>query len=157
MLKFAETKVVMTELPDEITLAISISGCKIRCPGCHSKFLWDNMGLDLTLKRLKELIDENEGITAVCFMGGEHDLDYLFKLCKFIKDKTKLKVGIYSGLGTLEPYDIYMTNKILDYIKIGDYKYQIGGLNSKFTNQKIYKIDYINNEYKLTNLNYKFL
>ena len=36
MLKYVNTAVVFQEIPDEVTLAINISGCPCRCPGCHS-------------------------------------------------------------------------------------------------------------------------
>ena len=42
-MKYVSTEVVFVEIPNEITLAINISGCKIRCPDCHSKYLWDDI------------------------------------------------------------------------------------------------------------------
>lgn len=38
-MKYSDAQVVFAEVPDEITLAISISGCPNRCPGCHSQHL----------------------------------------------------------------------------------------------------------------------
>ena len=38
-MKYIDTKIVFSEVPDEITLAINISGCPIHCADCHSKYL----------------------------------------------------------------------------------------------------------------------
>ncbi|SHF88735.1 hypothetical protein SAMN05444364_11530 [Prevotella scopos JCM 17725] len=42
MLRYINTDIVFQEFPDEVTLAINISGCPCRCPACHSQFLWAN-------------------------------------------------------------------------------------------------------------------
>ena len=70
MLKFKEIKVVFREIPEEITLAINITNCPIKCKDCHSKHLWENIGSDLTITKLNHLITENEGISCICFMGA---------------------------------------------------------------------------------------
>ena len=80
MLKYTDTEIVFREIPDEITLAINISGCPIHCPDCHSKELWQDIGEELTEEKLCSLIEENKGITCVCFMGGENDWLTLFSL-----------------------------------------------------------------------------
>ena len=48
MLKCCSYDVVCQEIPDEITLAVNISGCPNRCPGCHSPWLWEDEGEALT-------------------------------------------------------------------------------------------------------------
>ena len=55
-MKYVDAKIVFQEIPDEITLAISISGCTIHCAGCHSKYLWDDVGELLTIDSLKQLL-----------------------------------------------------------------------------------------------------
>ena len=52
MLKYTNTDIVFQEIPDEVTLAVNLSGCPCRCPGCHSPQLWGDIGEPLT--RLKE-------------------------------------------------------------------------------------------------------
>ena len=47
MLKYVNTDVVFQEIPDEVTLAINISNCPCHCPGCHSRYLWEDIGLSL--------------------------------------------------------------------------------------------------------------
>ena len=44
IMKYVNESVVFAEIPDEVTLAINISNCPCRCPGCHSKFLWGDIG-----------------------------------------------------------------------------------------------------------------
>ena len=44
MLKYVNTGVVFQEIPDEVTLAVNLSGCPCRCPGCHSRYLWQDVG-----------------------------------------------------------------------------------------------------------------
>ena len=48
MIKYVNTEVVFQEIPDETTLAINISGCPCHCPGCHSSYLWEDVGTPLT-------------------------------------------------------------------------------------------------------------
>jgi anaerobic ribonucleoside-triphosphate reductase activating protein len=137
-LKYKGYSIVFQEVPNEITLAINICGCPYQCKGCHSKYLWDDNGTELNEKELSSLIDKYKNyITCVCFMGGDWEFDILKKL----KNKVKsygLKTAIYSGsdsertLRILKRFDF-------DYIKIGSYNEELGGLNSKITNQKMYK------------------
>ena len=71
MLRYINTDIVFQEFPDEVTLAINISGCPCRCPGCHSQFLWANRGDELTAETLSALIHgAKDTITCVGFMGG---------------------------------------------------------------------------------------
>ncbi len=73
MLKYVDAKVVMAELPDEITLAINISNCPCHCKGCHSSYLANDIGKPLTITRIEKLLEENKGVTAICFMGGDSE------------------------------------------------------------------------------------
>ena len=70
-MKYVDTKVVFSEIPDEITLAINISGCPVKCSGCHSKYLWEDVGEPLNSDSLHHLIENHKGITCVAFMGGD--------------------------------------------------------------------------------------
>ena len=64
MMKYVDVKEVFAEIPDEITLAISISGCPIHCPGCHSQYLWADVGEPLTAEALDEMLKSHIGITC---------------------------------------------------------------------------------------------
>ena len=143
MLKYVDTKVVFRELPGEITLAINLSGCPCHCEGCHSPYLADDIGAELTTETLDTLIKRNDGITAVCFMGGDGDPKAVYDLACHVKDAIpEIKVGWYSGRAKLPEwfYPIYKDKVVLDYIKLGAYIVNFGGLDSLTTNQRLYKI-----------------
>lgn len=138
MLKYVDTKVVFAEIPDEITLAINISGCPCNCKGCHSSYLAKDIGEPLDLQHLTNLIDSNKGISCVCIMGGDANPSEVDDIAQDIKEYyPELKVGWYSGRQELSK-DIELGN--FDYIKLGPYIEEFGPLNSKTTNQRFYKV-----------------
>ena len=139
MLKYVDTKVVFAEIPDEITLAINISGCPCNCKGCHSSYLAKDIGEPLDLQHLTNLIDSNKGISCVCIMGGDANPSEVDDIAQDIKEYyPELKVGWYSGRQELSK-DIELGN--FDYIKLGPYIEEFGPLNSKTTNQRFYKVN----------------
>lgn len=137
MLKYYNAMVVFEEVPDEVSLAINISNCPCKCDGCHSRFLWLDIGTELTQKELGRLIDKNDGISCVCLMGGDIDHNYVLELASYVKKNyEKMKVCWYSGMDELD-CDL----KDFDYVKIGHYDKELGGLDKKTTNQRFYKIE----------------
>ena len=139
MLKYVDTKVVFAEIPDEITLAINISGCPCNCKGCHSSYLAEDIGEPLDLQHLTNLIDSNKGITCVGLMGGDANPSEVDDIAQDIKEYyPELKVGWYSGRQELNK-DIELSN--FDYIKLEPYIEEFGPLNSKTTNQRFYKVN----------------
>ena len=74
MLKFVDFKVTFSEVPDEISLCINLSGCPHKCKGCHSEYLQQDIGTVLTTQMLDKIIESNSGVTCVCFMGGDNHL-----------------------------------------------------------------------------------
>ena len=150
MLKYVNTMVTFSEVPDEITLCINITGCKIGCKNCHSPYLAEDIGNILNLQALTSLIDSNSGITCVCIMGGDANPSKVDDIAQDIKEYyPKLKVAWYSGKQELSK-DINL--EFFDFIKLGPYIEELGPLNSKTTNQRFYKIE--NN--KLIDITYKF-
>lgn len=138
MLKYVNTGVVFQEIPDEVTLAINISNCPCRCPGCHSKYLWADVGKPLTTSALDMLIrEQGEGVTCVCFMGGDADPALVGRLAGHVHTAHKgLRVGWYSGR-SLIPASV--DKGCFDYIKVGPYIAHLGCLKDKTTNQRLYK------------------
>lgn len=69
---YDDFQVVFQEVPGEISLCFSISGCPLRCEGCHSPFLWkEGNGNELTPEYFQTLLDQYSGFaTCVVFMGG---------------------------------------------------------------------------------------
>ena len=150
MLKYVETQVTFAEIPNEITLAINISNCPCHCEGCHSPYLSKNIGEILDLQHLTDLIDAQKGISCVCIMGGDNAPSEVDEIAENIKEYYhSLKVGWYSGKQELSKY-IDLEN--FDYIKLGPYKKELGGLNKKTTNQRFYKV--VDNE--LIDITYMF-
>lgn len=136
-MKYVDTKVVMQEVPDEITLAINISNCPCHCKSCHSSYLAQDIGEDLSIERLTQLGTEAEGITCIAFMGGDADPKRVNRLAKWVKEELDLKVCWYSGRDTISD-EINLEN--FDYIKVGRYDEFLGPLNSITTNQRLYKV-----------------
>lgn len=137
MVKYYNAMVVFEEIPDEITLAINITNCPCHCKGCHSEFLWEDKGISLTTEELDRLIEKNDGITTVCFMGGDAEPEVINVLAEYVHEVKHLKVGWYSGK---DEYYKNINFNNFDYIKLGHYDENLGGLNKETTNQRLFKI-----------------
>lgn len=142
MLKYLYCKEIFEEIPDEITLGISISGCTIHCSGCHSKELWEDKGTPLTVGQLNHLLDEHSGISCLLLLGGEHDIDSLIKL--FQASFKRINTAWYCGLDKI-PRDKQEILQYLDYVKIGHYDHKLGGLSNPDTNQRLYFLEHQDN------------
>lgn len=143
MLKYVDTKVVFAEVPDEITLCINISNCPCHCKGCHSPYLAEDIGEELNIDSLHEIISSNKGITCVCFMGGDSNPKEIDHLASIVKEYYNLKTAWYSGVQALSK-DIHLWN--FSYIKLGPYVEELGPLNKRTTNQVFYCIDHENSD-----------
>lgn len=158
MLKYDNYAITFQEIPDEVCLYITLTGCPIHCPECNSKWLWEDTGTELTLKELDRIIKENEGITCVVFGGGDNDIERLSELCRSIwclYDK-KIKTAWYSGSKNLNLNIVYH----LDYYKIGPFDSKYGPLSNPMTNQRLYKVEITETNYidhfKLIDITDKF-
>ena len=156
MLKYIYCKEVFAEVPGEISLGISISGCFIHCKGCHSRELWEDKGTPLDTKELQELLDKHKGITTLLLLGGEADIDSLIELFQYAHKR--VKTAWYCGLDII-PKDKVGILKYLNFVKIGHYDQDLGGLDSPSTNQRFYKVESSSdNDYsKLIDITDKFL
>ena len=152
-MKYVDVKEVFAEIPDEITLAISISGCPIRCKGCHSKYLWDDVGEPLSVDSLSTLLRDHVGISCVCFMGGDQAPEEINTLTQWVKENSDVRTAWYSGADEVSPV-INLNN--LDYLKIGHYSEKAGPLNSRTTNQILWRIEHEEGENKKTNITSRF-
>lgn len=139
MLKYLNTQVTFAEVPDEITLCINITGCKNGCKNCHSSYLAQDIGTELTFNEVRKLIKKNSGISCIAIMGGDAEPDKINTLASFIINHyNSIKVAWYSGRQELSN-SIDLFN--FDYIKLGPYKEEFGPLNSRTTNQRFYKVN----------------
>jgi anaerobic ribonucleoside-triphosphate reductase activating protein len=139
MLKCYSYDIVCQEIPDEISLAVNISCCPNRCPGCHSPWLWGNEGEDMTEDMLSALIGKySAAITCFCFMGGDAEPMEIMRLARWIRSRwSGIRTAWYSGKESI-PEDFDIT--CLDYIKLGPYIEALGCLKSPDTNQALYRI-----------------
>lgn len=144
MLKYTDTAVTFSEVPDEITLCINISNCPCHCPGCHSSYLAENIGNPLDENTIEKFIKNNKGITCISFMGGDSNPFLIDCLAEYIKTwNPQIKVAWYSGRQELSKN----INLVwFDFIKLGPYIEELGPLNSKTTNQRMYKV--VQNHYE---------
>ncbi len=46
-LRYVDAAVTLAEVPEEISLTLSISNCAFRCHGCHSAYLQRDVGKPL--------------------------------------------------------------------------------------------------------------
>ena len=155
-LKYVDTLVTFSEIPDEISLCINISNCPHRCNGCHSPYLQEDIGMELNENELEGLICNNKGITVVCFMGGDNNIQLLTSFADIVH-KNGLKVAWYSGIDYKLDNDIITrySYQHFDYVKTGPYIKELGPLTSKTTNQRLYE-RISTNPYKFKDITYKF-
>ena len=158
MLKYVNSEVTFSEIPDEITLCINISNCPCHCKGCHSSYLAEDIGEELNIDSLHELISNNKGITCVSFMGGDRKPKKKNQIERKVKEYYGLKTTWYSGVQALSK-DIHIWN--FSFIKLGPYIEKMGPLNSKTTNQRMYKVAYNHYDdgtsgYELEDITHKF-
>ena len=98
-MKYVNSSIVFQEIPDEVTLAINISNCPCRCPGCHSPYLWADTGSELTTDAIDSFMEEyGSDITCIAFMGGDAEPETVNKLSAYIhRTYPTIKTAWYSG------------------------------------------------------------
>lgn len=133
-MRFSNPQIVFQEVPDEISLALSISGCPFKCEGCHSSETWSPAyGEPLDMDRL--LAKYASLVTCVLFYGGEWQPRALEE-CLIKAKRLNLKTCLYTGsnkpVRSLLPF--------LDFIKVGRWIESLGGLDSPTTNQRFYGV-----------------
>ena len=137
MLKFVSCDVVFREVPDEVTLAINLSQCPNACPGCHSPWLREDTGRELSPDVLNEMIGTyGQAVTCICFMGGDAAPLEVAALASGLRPR--FKTAWYSGRPALP--DGFPVQS-LDYIKLGPYVEKLGPLDKSTTNQRMYRVE----------------
>lgn len=137
MLKYLPslTDIVLEEIPGKITLAVEISNCQGSCVNCHSPFLREDIGDQLTSEVIDGLIADNFGINCFLFLGEGNDPDALRSLAEgFRASHPGLELALYSGRVSVED-DLF---DMFDYVKVGPYVPSRGPLNNPDTNQRLY-------------------
>lgn len=152
MLRFTNYNVVFREIPDEVTLAVNISGCPNRCKGCHSPYLREDIGELLDEASLDSLLSRYvSSVTCVCFMGGDADPEGVERLSLHVRKMFPgIRTGWYSGMvslpDTVDPASF-------DYIKTGPYVEELGPLDSPDTNQRMYSVS---GDGEMTDITFRF-
>ena len=134
---YHDFQIVLQEVPGEISLCFSISGCALKCEGCHSPFLWKKgNGKPLTPELFEEIVLKYKRLAScILFMGGEwheKELVQFFQIAKSNNYKTCLYTGEESVSKELKSE--------LTWLKTGKWQQQLGGLDSLDTNQKFIEI-----------------
>ena len=145
MIKYVDYDIVFQEVPGEVTLALNISNCQHNCEGCHSPHLREDIGNDLE-KDLPGLLEKyKDMITCVLFLGTGNDPLALWDLVTGLWGKG-IKSAVYTGneLDISEPnsdeFELFASRYgSPDYLKVGPYKKELGGLASPMTNQRMYR------------------
>ena len=138
MLKYVNSDIVFQEIPDEVTLAINISNCPCHCPGCHSRYLWEDIGLPLNTDAIDVFVEQyGTDITCISFMGGDADPKGVNLLAQYIHEEhPQFKVAWYSGKTVISAA---INKQDFDYIKIGPFIKHLGPLKKPTTNQRLYR------------------
>lgn len=135
MVKYCGYYVTFQEVPNEIALVFTISNCLHRCKGCHSPWLQENIGHELTMTVISKLLDQYQGaVTCVCFMGTGSDIP-LIKWLVGNLHALGYKTCVYTGSLQHSAEDLGFP----DYFKEGPYMEMFGGLDRPFTNQRMWK------------------
>lgn len=135
MLKYSDCNVGFEEIPERVSLNIFTTHCPFLCEGCHSPELREDTGTELTPEVLETLLHKYRGVNCVTFMGDGHNPNDVVKLGRYLKSAyPNLDIAVYSGQ---EKYDDYF--ELFDFIKLGPYIQELGGLDVKTTNQRMFK------------------
>ena len=93
----------------------------------------------MTTEMLSELIGKySAAITCFCFMGGDAEPFEVERIARWIRESfPTIKTAWYSGKEALpEGFDA----NVMDFIKLGPFIQELGGLKSPNTNQALYRI-----------------
>lgn len=133
MLRYVHEDIVWQEVPGEVSLAYTIAGCPLRCPGCHSTYTWNpDQGDELTPARLQRRIEDYAGmLSCVLFFGGEWQGEALLA-CLRTARAAGLKTCLYTGLDDVPP----AIRAELTFLKTGAWRRERGGLDDPASNQR---------------------
>ena len=139
--------ITLSDVPNEIALSFCVAGCPLFCKGCSWNATPDKNEYDFDIK---QEIDKEPLVTCINFFGGEWLEDELVDYLKYAKEKKKATC-LYTGL-TLDEMKAQhpLIIPLLDYLKVGRWVEQLGGLDNPNTNQIFYDL------HTYTSLNFLF-
>lgn len=137
--------VTLQEIPGAISVFFELGNCKRKCKGCHSPLLQAPLA-KVHWTTLEEMVyyteqEKRRGATAIVLMGGTTNGVDPVDLKKIIERLSEiLPVGIYSGAAVSSIATKFLKSiPSLSWLKAGEYREELGGLNSTTTNQRFYK------------------
>lgn len=135
-LLFTREEIVWQEVPNEVSLAFLISGCPLRCTGCHSADSWRaDAGMPLAADGLRARLRRYRGLlTCVLFLGGEWQPETLLGLLSVVRREFGLHTCLYTGCERNELPPMLLPE--LTYLKTGRWLPERGGLDHPHTNQQ---------------------
>ena len=144
MLKYLDYQILPNEIPNELSLGIFIPGCPMHCDGCHSPHLWDvnskGLGRDLDKAEWDALRTRQNGFSCVLFMGGDWSPSDLTEAILGASTGLEMAYALYSG----QEYEALRDSldlRLFKYLKWGPYRKDLGGLQSRTTNQQIWRLE----------------
>ena len=131
--------------------SLYFAGCSHACPSCHNEYSWNpKHGNVLTYDKLEEIakeINENTLLDGITISGGDplfNPADML-KVLKFLKEKTKQNIWLYTGYTLEQVQEDELRRKCLEYVDVlvdGRFVKELYDPNLKFrgsSNQRIIK------------------
>ena len=113
--------------PETDAVEVFVSGCKLRCPGCHNRVLWEfDNGLEYT-RFIGKLIHTK--CDRVMVMGGEpqdQDRDDMIGLLDFLRQHYK-EIWVFTGYNTMHS-DLWSR---AHWVKCGPYLRDVPGYTWK--------------------------
>lgn len=136
-MNYLTKQIVFREIPNEISLSYLITGCPLRCSGCHSADSWNPAaGGRLTMEHFLRDLKTYEGwITCVLFLGGEWYPKELQERLQMAQN-LGLKTALYTGLDQIDSSIVAHLN----FLKTGPYQKDRGGLDQARSNQKLVNV-----------------
>lgn len=136
-MNYSDLQIVLQEVPGEISICFTITGCQMRCKGCHSPHLWkEENGELLTFEHyLKTLKTYKDFASCVLFMGGEWHPEELIEMLETAQ-KMGYKTCLYTGLTSVNKSIL----SHLTWVKVGAWNENVGGLESAITNQHFIEV-----------------
>lgn len=142
-MKYVSTQITFREVPNLVTRCFSISNCGGDCFYCHSPELRDDVGDELTNNILHSYFrQDKDTVDCYVFLGDNQEPKRMLEILKLCKENG-YKTCLYIGKNTTN----WEYLRYLDYLKLGPYVNDLGGLECKTTNQRMYKIQDITPEF----------
>ena len=142
-MKLFANNITYIEVPNLICRSFSISNCGGNCRFCHSPELKDDIGEEFTNEILEKFFKiDKDTVECYVFLGDGQEPDRMIELLKLCKENG-FKTCLYIGKSTTK----WEYLRYLDYLKLGSYKYEFGGLDKSTTNQVMYKIENITSQF----------